>query len=182
MRGLFQESGPSSANSDPFSYEICGLDRVTKLGAGWQTIYGRPRGGALHHTLWELLGEGNIADLYRALVTHVRRNSVRIEFQFRCDDLEFKRTMIMIMEPVGDNAIRFSSRPLSVEPQNVAEYFYRLNQSPMNVDFCEQCGTIKVGKEWLATDRALEVLGLFADDISFKTWPMTCPSCRHHGH
>ncbi|CUW40420.1 protein of unknown function [Magnetospirillum sp. XM-1] len=167
-------------DSQILAYEICGRDRIVAMSPGWAN--GNTRHPALGRSLWDLLGNGNIADIYRALVTETRRTGMGQCFTFRCDDFNTRRVMSMAMVPVGDGGIRFSSRPIAEERQDSAAFIRRHRAMPLSVDICPKCGGIKVEDQWLAAGSALESLGIFADDLPFRTWPAHCPSCGPNGH
>lgn len=182
MGGLFQISEPLVEEPGILTYEICGEDRIIEFGEGWQSSGRRAGRSTLNQTLWDLLGDGNIADIYRALIRQVRCGQSTVHFRFRCDDIHARRVMSMSMEPIGTTGIRFSSRVVEMEDQNIVDYFHRLNKLPLDVDLCPRCGAIRVGSDWVQPLQGIEALGLFADDISFKTWPVTCPHCHDGGH
>ncbi|ARJ65327.1 hypothetical protein WV31_06510 [Magnetospirillum sp. ME-1] len=171
---------PETDGANILTYEICGQDRVVAMSPGWAG--GGSRHPALGRTLWDLLGNGNIADVYRALITQTRRTGVGQCFTFRCDDFHTRRVMSMAMVPIGDDRIRFSSRPIVEDRQDSTAFLRRHRAEPLSVDICPECGGIKVGKQWLPAGSALEALGIFAEDIPFRTWPNHCASCRAGGH
>lgn len=173
---------PASNIQDPkiLTYDICGQDRIVAMSQGW--LKGNARHPALGHSLWDLLGDGNIADIYRALVTEIRRTGEGRCFTFRCDDLHTRRVMSMAIMPIGGGGIRFSSRPIAEERQDSAAFVRRHRAMPLSVDFCPECGGIKVRNRWLPAGSAVEELGIFAEDLPFRTWPDHCPPCRAGGH
>lgn len=173
---------PASKHQDPkiLTYEICAQDRIIAMSPGW--LNGTSRHPALGRSLWDLLGDGNIADIYRALINQIRRTGTGQCFTFRCDDPHTRRVMSMAIMPVGDGRIRFSSRPIAEERQDSTAFIRRHRAMPLNVDICPGCGGIKVMDQWLPAGSAVEELGIFAEDLPFRTWPDHCPPCRAGGH
>lgn len=180
MTGLFQISEPVRDASNAQSYEICGNDRVVALGLGWPE--GTRQRDILRRSLWDLLGDGNIADVYRALVAEIRRTGLGICFAFRCDDPGTRRLMSMAMMPMSCGGIRFSSRPIAVERQDAASFQRRHQGLPVNVDLCPECGRIRVGNQWHSASEALDRLGIFADDLPFRTHRVRCAPCCGRSH
>lgn len=181
MGGLFQICEPHRDEPGTFAYEICGNDRIiaVETGEGKEPAAASP---FLHRVLWDLLGNGNIADIYRALVHLTRTRRERVCFHFRCDEPDMRRVLVMSMEPTAGNGVRFSSRPLVVERQAPGDFLERHRRPPVDVEICEICGTVLVAGRWRRVDHALEALGVFAEDLDFRTWPARCPDCRGVGH
>jgi hypothetical protein len=180
MSGLFQISEPTRQEPEVLSYEICGRDRIVAISQGWperiirQSILNRP--------VWDLMGDGNVADIYRALITEIRRTGEGVSFTFRCDDPQTRRVMSMALIPMGCGGIRFSSRPIEAGPQDLHDYLRRHQSLPLSLELCLQCGRIGVDGEWRPAAWAVESLGIFADDLPFRTWLVRCPHCRPDGH
>ncbi|KIL98743.1 hypothetical protein CCC_02193 [Paramagnetospirillum magnetotacticum MS-1] len=180
MVGLFQISEPTQDAADVLSYEICGRDRIVAFGQGWpEKTYQK---SVLSRSLWDVVDDANISDIYRALVTEIRRTGLGVCFAFRCDDPGTKRLMSMVMMPLGCGGIRFSSRLIATEPQEVGEFHQRHLRLPVNVDLCPECGRIKIGDQWQPASEALDRLGIFADDIPFRTHQVRCPPCCGTSH
>ncbi|WP_148207397.1 hypothetical protein [Paramagnetospirillum magneticum] len=180
MRGLFQICEPIRDAPDALTYEICGRDRVVSLGLGWPK--GTRQRDVLSRSLWDLLGDGNVADVYRALIAEIRRTGVGVCFTFRCDDPGTKRMMSMAMMPTSCGGIRFSSRAIAVEQQEPSLFQRRHLGLPVNVDLCPECGRIKVGNQWQPASEALDRLGIFADDLPFRTHQVRCTPCHVASH
>lgn len=180
MGEVLQMSRLDASEPQVLTYEICSRDCIVAMSAGW--LNGGKRHPALHRSLWDLLGDGNIADIYRALVTQIRRTDMGLCFTFRCDDFQTRRVMSMAMMPIGDGGIRFSSCPITEERQDTRAFTRRRQAMPLDIDVCPSCGDIRAADQWLAADAALERLGIFAEDITFQTRHALCPSCRPHGH
>jgi len=180
MGGLFQLSEPLRHEPEVLSYEICGKDRIVAVSQGWPV--GPGQRDILNRSLWDLLGDGNIADVYRALITEIRRTRQGLCFTFRCDDISSKRVMSMVMTPIGCDGIRLSSRPIAVERQDANEFLRRRREPQISVDICPRCGAIKAGEHWRSAASALDHLGIFAADLPFRTWQILCPRCRAAGH
>lgn len=179
MSGVVNISEPGAAEPDAFSYEICGQDRVVSVENG---DCGHTEPAMLNRRLWDLISDGNVADIYRALVQRVRAERRTIHFRFRCDEPDMRRDLEMTMEPLDCDGIRFSSRRLGAEPQSPKEFFRRHSQAPRDVDLCRCCGAVRVAEQWSPVDMGLKALGLFAEDIQFRTRPTVCPQCRGQGH
>lgn len=180
MGSTIQPPASRSKDADTLTYEICSQDRIIAMSQGW--LNGNSRHPALGRSLWDLLGNGNIADVYRALITQIRRTGTGQCFTFRCDDFYTRRVMSMAMVPIGDGRIRFSSRPIVEDRQDSTAFIRRHRAVPLSVDICSQCGGIRVMDQWLPAGSALEALGIFAEDLPFRTWPDQCASCRAGGH
>lgn len=180
MGEVVKHSKSQERDAQVLTYEICGQDRIIAMSPGWMN--GGKRHPALGRSLWDLLGDGNIADIYRALVTQIRRTGTGQCFTFRCDDFHTRRVMSMAMMPTGGGGIRFSSRPIIEESQDSAEFARRRQAKPVCIDFCPACGGIRVMNRWQPAGAAVEELGIFAEDLPFRTWPVHCPPCEPGGH
>lgn len=161
-----------------FIYEICASDRIVAVSAPGQTS----ESPLLNRRLWDLLPNGNLSDIYQALLRRVREGGRAVSFHFRCDEPETRRLLRMTLEPLPKGSVRFISQPLEAEPQSPAEFFHRHRLPPADVDICTICGAIKAAGLWMEPDRALESLGVFSEDLDFRTWPCTCSSCRAADH
>jgi hypothetical protein len=179
MNGLVDIREPGADDPSTFTYEICGFDRIVAVRSG---RCGASTSPMLNRRLWDHLHDGNVTDVYRALVRLVRRERRAVRFRFRCDEPDVRRDLTMTMEPLDGGGIRFTSRPVMEAPQSPTEFYRRHCRPPVNVEVCELCGSIKAGAHWLPADQGLEKLGLFADDLEFRTWPAGCTQCRTADH
>lgn len=160
-----------------FTYEISARDRILAVNGCDRGKDGTSR-NLLFRSLWDVLGNGNIADIYRLLVRQVRTERRTLRLHIRCDEPDTRRLLVLTMEPLAGGTIRFSSRPVEIEPQSPLEFFHRHQRVPAEVDICGGCGGVDVSGEWLPADQALERLRLFSDDLDFRTRSCTCPACR----
>jgi hypothetical protein len=180
MGSIVQICEPGREEPETLSYEICARDRIVAISENWPNP--GHRHDVLHHLLWDLMGDGNIADVYRALVTQIRRTRAGVTFTLRCDDQYTRRVVSMSMTPTSGGGIRFSSRPIVQERQDSQAFLHQRKKLSLEVDLCPTCGNIKVGEQWQPAGSALESLGIFADDLPFRTWTVHCPQCRSSGH
>jgi hypothetical protein len=180
MGGIFQISEPDRPEPDVLSYEICGRDIVVAMSQGWPECI--PRHKVLNRPIWDQISDGNIADVYRALITRTRQTGEGASFTIRCDDPQTRRVSSMAMIPMGSGAIRFSIRPIETGPQDLLDYLRRRQAHPLGLDLCQKCGGINVDGQWRPAERAVESFGIFANDLPFRTWAVRCPHCRPGGH
>lgn len=164
--------------AEAFIYEICARDRIVAVSAHGQGA----ASPLLNRRLWDMLADGNVADIYQALLRRVREGGRTMAFHFRCDEPDTRRLLSMTMEPLADGGVRFTSRPLAAGPQSPIDFFHRHRLPPADVDVCRVCGAIHAAGLWMEPDRALESLGIFSEDLDFRTWPSTCPTCRAADH
>lgn len=161
-----------------FVYEICAADRIIAVSAPGEAA----ESPLLNCRLWDLLPDGNQTDVYQALLRWVREGGQAVSFHFRCDEPETRRLLRMTIEPLPKGGARFISQPLEAGPQSPIEFFHRHRLPRADVVVCRVCGAIKAEGLWMEPHRALESLRVFSEDLDFRTWPCTCPSCRTADH
>lgn len=83
-----------------------GWDRAARLGEARELVAlgTRPR-------LWDTMGDPQLQDLWRTVVSRVRSTGESLEVDFRCDAPDERRWFRMTVSPLADDGVHFRSTP-----------------------------------------------------------------------
>lgn len=105
-----------SPSIDHVEYVIDRHDVVVAVGGGWDraarlgearelvALGTRPR-------LWDTMGDPQLQDLWRTVVSRVRSTGEPLEVDFRCDAPDERRWFRMTVTPLADDGVHFCSTP-----------------------------------------------------------------------
>ena len=120
--------------------------------------------------------------LFKTLVERVRETNISARVPFRCDAPDLKRFMVLELEPLSDQAIRFSSW---IEEEEEREALALLDPDravdpDLMVRMCAWCKRIHAGPDrWRELEEALGEMGLFQLDPLPKITHSVCKDCQN---
>ena len=151
-------------------YRIDADDVVVSTGGGWASFAEANEApelsdGADGRTLWSSIGDPDLRDLWRLVVTRVRDGAEPVVVPFRCDGPEARRWFEMTVTPERDGAVSFRSELTFEMPR--PEVPALLRDAPRDetlpaLEVCCWCADAHDGSEWrpvevvLARRRLLE--------------------------
>lgn len=159
-------------------------DRIVSVNHGWELFAdsnGAPElfaEGVVGRSMWELIGDDAVKELFTALHETVRRQGRSIEFRYRCDAPEFRRFMQMRIDPLDGGHLQITHEITEEQPLPTPLYFTeRRVQSPRQVLRCSVCNALNVGDGWKTVEEAIEA-GLRSDeDRPIQVLYRVCDSC-----
>jgi hypothetical protein len=105
--------------ADAVEYVIDRHDVVVAVGGGWDRAarLGEARELVALGTrpcLWDTMGDPELKDLWRTVVSRVRSSGQPLEVEFRCDAPDERRWFQMTVTPLADDGVHFRSTPTFV--------------------------------------------------------------------
>lgn len=107
------EAAPSVGDVE---YVIDRDDVVVAVGGGWDHAARAGEAGELvalasRPRLWDTMGDPQLQDLWRTVVSRVRSTGEALEVDFRCDAPDERRWFRMTVTPLADDGVHFRSTP-----------------------------------------------------------------------
>lgn len=132
--------------------------------------------------LWQHLAGAEVKHLFKSLVERVREKGIPVRVPFRCDAPELRRYMVLELQPLPDDAIRFSSWLEGEEPRETMRLIDpdRDADPELMVRMCAWCKRIHAGPDrWRELEDALGELGLFNLDPLPRITHGVCGDCQN---
>lgn len=178
-------SSDSGSRVDPRTFVHC-IDRTDKLtfvNEAWirfarendaDKLVSTPVTGRL---LWEFIVDDETKELYRAVLGRTRNQQVEVRFPYRCDGPDRRRYMEMVMTPLTEGEVKFTSRLLREEPRDPVRLLEA--ETPRSADLIKMCGWCKKisTPEWMEVEEAIRRLGLLELSVLPKVSHGICPNC-----
>lgn len=164
-------------------YEIDASDRLVAVNDAWTAFavasdapeLAAP--GVLGVCLWDAITDPSTGDLYRTLLTRVRRGEV-IEYFYRCDGPAARRDMSMRVALDGPR-VRFTSRLDTASDRSPQLLLDR--RAPRSGELLRVCGWCKkvavTDDRWEEVEVAIPQLGLQAAHTLPALTHGICPAC-----
>lgn len=110
---MHREAAPSVGDVE---YVIDRSDVVVAVGGGWDHAARVGEAGELvalgsRPRLWDTMGDPQLQDLWRTIVSRVRSTGEALEVDFRCDAPDERRWFRMTVTPLADDGVHFRSTP-----------------------------------------------------------------------
>lgn len=107
------------APAEAVEYVIDGHDVVVAIGGGWNHAarLGEARELVALGTrpcLWDTMGDPELRDLWRTVVSRVRSSGRALGVEFRCDAPDERRWFHMTLTPLAEGGVHFRSTPTFV--------------------------------------------------------------------
>lgn len=168
--------------SGSLSYTIDGDDNIIHTGGGWdcfaeqndapqlvfENICGAP--------LWDHLEGAAIIQVFQTLIKRVREGKP-MEFKFRCDSPQLRRTLSLQMFPHADGSVTFQTRTLHVETRSNGHATQGISEMDRLV-VCSWCRKIEVGDDiWTEVEDSVDTLRLFDATVLPEVSHGICETC-----
>jgi hypothetical protein len=172
-------------SAELFVQVIDAADRFTEVNDRWVTFAAEnasphlTRDTVLGRPLWDFITGEETRQLYRGVLTNVRRTGRTVELPFRCDSPRVRRFLRMAISPLPDGSVRFEIRAEREEPR---EPVFLLDPAARRSDelvtICAWCKHVRLPHgEWVATENAVHRLRLFERELMPSLSHGMCPSC-----
>ena len=109
--------------NDEITYQIDGDDRICVVGAAWVAFATENNGDhllppfILGRELWASISDSTTREVYRGVVSRVRRGVAPVRFQFRCDSPGMRRLLEMHILATAANGVEFRTTLLHRQPR-----------------------------------------------------------------
>lgn len=168
-------------------YRIDSEDRIVSVNSAWEEFARRNHGAhllppaILGSRLWDSIREPTTRNIYRNLVSRIRKGSGPAEFLFRCDSPGVRRLLAMRVAPAVDGLVSFSVRTIAEEErEEVLLLDPTMRRKKDLVAICSWCLRLAVGdQEWIEIEDAVSRLGIFENpELPRLSHGGICPRCR----
>ncbi len=169
-----------------YVYRINGDDKITYVSDNWNK-FAKDNGASksclssfvLNKSLWDFIENTETIYLYKLLVEMIRTKKKSITIPIRCDAPDLRRFIEIIIKPLPENYVEFSSQIIGIEQRDFLQILDKtIDRSEDFVTICSYCKKIEVSEnEWLDTEKAVEFLGLFKSTKLPQLTHSACPVC-----
>lgn len=167
-------------------YRIDREDRLVELDGGWLTFAAENGGEALQPSaligqpLWRFVADSTTRQLYKAMVVRLREGGPPVRFRFRCDAPSRRRLLAMEMTADSAGGVRFWVSSVVEEPRAPVLLLEpnRAREAGSLLTMCGWCKGVRLPLgEWVESEEAVRVLGLFEGAPLPRVTHGMCPTC-----
>ena len=168
------------------AYRIDSVDRITTVSDGWVSFAEANSGerllppGILGSSLWPWIVDPTTRQVYRNILTRVRKGADAVRFQFRCDGPDRRRLLQMQITLAARDDVDFQTTLLRNQPRTeVGLMDSATPRSDALLTICGWCMRVPVTGTWLEIEEAVPALGLFEASAMPHLSHGMCPACSH---
>ena len=129
----------------------------------------------------EQIADPETRHIYKLLIGRARGEGHEARFTYRCDSPDCRRFMEMRIHYVRAlDQVEFRSRVLRLErrePVDLIDPAYASRSSEI-LRICGWCKAVSVDQAWIAAEKAVEQLGLLAEQALPRISHGICPDCK----
>ncbi len=162
-------------------YQVDGQDRITTVNAKWikSDMFFNPNEWAdrsmLGKSLWEILPNEDIRNLYQSIVSAIRKISKSVELDIRTDSMDAKRNAKLKIVPLGNGTLEFRFHILDEEERSDTENVPVTHTDKSGtIDVCNWCNSVRTNKGW----KELLFANYLYDLTSSYVNQTLCPRCK----
>ena len=166
------------------AYRIDSTDCITSVSEGWNSFATANGGesllppGILGTSLWPWIVDPTTHQVYRSLLTRVRKGAGPVRFQFRCDGPDRRRLLQMQISVAPGDSVDFQTTLLRNQTRaEVGLMDPTTLRSDALLTICAWCMRLPVSGEWLEIEQAVSALGLFEASTMPRLSHGMCPTC-----
>lgn len=173
--------------SKPFAlvYRIDGQDRICYVNPAWSEFARANRGDAvmpeqvLGSKILEFVEDATLQQLYRAMMDRARAGSP-VQFKYRCDAPDRRRTFEMEIRLLGNGELEFTSTLRHEEARApVAVLQTDAPRDKRLLRVCSWCQRVALPDgTWVTVEEAVQKLGLLEAETFPKLTHGMCEPCR----
>jgi len=178
-------SKPPSMTEELILYRIDERDRIAYVNAQWDQAAAASgaesvRGDTIvGKDLWRCITDSQVRSLYAQMIKHAREGRP-MEFNYRCDTPDARRTYVMKIRQTVGREIEFSSQLLRYEPRATVNLLQA--SQPRSEDqfvlVCSWCELVALPSgEWVAVEQAVSELKLMEGDTMPQLTHGICEAC-----
>jgi len=129
-------------------------------------------------SLWSWIGDEKTCQVYRSLLTRVRKDAADVRFRFRCDAPDRRRLLQMQMTLVGSDEVDFRTTTVHDESRAAVDLMDAATvRSDAILTICGWCMRVPVTGTWLEIEEAVAALGLLEAEGVPSLSHGICPAC-----
>jgi hypothetical protein len=175
-----------SPDDEALEYVVNANDVIVQVNETWERFAEANEGeevgrGAVGTWLWQHLSGKEVKHLYRVLLERVRATGRPVSVPFRCDAPHIRRSMMMEVAPLENQAVRFSSWTVEEKERPPIEILAagRDEAGHQSVMMCAWCKRIEAGDGvWHDLEEALARGDLLQGQPLPRIIHAVCPDCR----
>ena len=151
-----------------FIYRLDSEDRIVFVNDDWidfaieNGLAGLTRENVVGKSLWELIGDRSIQQLYKTFFARLRIVEKTRRIPYRCDSPDCRRFMEMEIFSNGTGELELVNRIVKLEPRDTVDLLdqtAKRNQAFLGI--CSVCKKIRLREnQWYEIEDALAILGL----------------------
>lgn len=171
-------------SSLPVAYRIDFTDCITTVSEGWISFAMANGGerllppGIVGTSLWSCIVDPITRQVYRNLLTRVRKGADEIGFRFRCDSPDRRRLLQMQITLTASDHVDFQTTIVRDEPRTEVGLMDRATlRSDALLTICGWCMRVPVTGKWLEIEEAVSALGLLEAPVMPSLSHGMCPAC-----
>jgi hypothetical protein len=166
------------------TYRIDSADQIKTVNDGWIS-FARSNGGErllppgiLDTSLWSWIVDPTTRQLYRSLLSRVRKGTGAVRFQFRCDGPDRRRLLQMQITASTPDEVDFQTNLVRSQPRAAIGLMDRATiRSDALLTICGWCMRVPVSGTWVEIEEAISALELFEGSAMPRLSHGTCPRC-----
>jgi len=171
-------------SSLPVTYRIDSTDRITTVSEGWISFAKANGGerllppGIVGTSLWPWIVDPPTRQVYRSLLTRVRKGAGAIRFRFRCDGPDRRRLLQMQIAVTASDHVDFQTTMVRDQPRaEVGLMDAATLRSDALLTICGWCMRVPVTGKWSEIEEAVAALGLLEAAVMPRLSHGMCPAC-----
>lgn len=169
-----------------FIYIIDKMDRINYVSDNWLLFAQENQAGEICHphivinkSIWEFIEGDETTQLYKIILNTVRTRNKSVVLPFRCDAPEKRRYLELLITPIQQENIEFSSNIIYEEIRdNVNLLDLGTPRSDQLIKMCSMCKKIKLSENtWVEVEVAIVSLKLFERSMLPQISHGLCTDC-----
>jgi len=185
--------GSAMKSREPMSkciYIIDNLDRIISVSDNWQLFAQENQAGESCHpdniinkSLWDFIYGDETKQFYEIILKTIRTKNKTVKLPFRCDAPKKRRYLELIITPVQQGNIEFTSNTIHEESRDTVEMLeLGIPRSDELIKMCSMCKKVKLSENtWVEVEGAVVSLKLFEKNKVPQISHGICTECLKLG-
>lgn len=133
----------------------------------------------LNRPIWQFISGDETKHLYEIIMNKVRESKTRVSFPFRCDSPDKRRYLELLITPVGNDGLEFTSKIVREEERKAVVLLdSSIARSSSTIKMCCICKHVRLSDGlWVEVEDAVVRMQLFDNNSLPAISHVHCSSC-----
>ncbi|MCW5785022.1 MAG: hypothetical protein KIT39_17025 [Nitrospirales bacterium] len=169
-------------------YSIDKADRIRFINEGWLQFACQNAGGHLNRayvigkSIWDFIEGEDLRQIYRHIFKAVRMKQQAAVFKFRCDSPVCRRYFQLMVSPLPEGELMFSTHPIRVVPRDPVLFLDPdVERGEPFLTICSWCMKVRLpNREWVELEEVVNALDLLGSPVVPSLTHGICLECQSH--
>ena len=169
-------------------YSIDKADRIRFINEGWLQFACQNAGGHLNRayvigrSLWDFIEGEDLRQIYRHIFKAVRMKQQAAVFKFRCDSPVCRRYFQLMVSPLPEEELMFSTHPIRVVPRDPVLFLDPdVERGEPFLTICSWCMKVRLpNRGWIELEEVVNALDLLGSPVVPSLTHGICLECQSH--